>query len=202
MKWKDIKLTTLQKMFSNDSSEIEINDTTEPYIAAMPYAANACLNIIATTVRHISKSYEITQDGTDIGYKRYNLRNMLADYYSLQPDQIYFQNSDTYGKATNYVTENTDVIVLNGETAGTWTIYYDAYPQEITVETSDDYELPLVPEAVNLLPLYMASQLYKDDDVSVATAYLNEFSAMLEDIRNNKPIKSSGEFVDAKGWWS
>jgi alpha-L-fucosidase len=190
MKWKDVKLATLQKLFSADTSDIVIDDTTTPYLSAMPNAANTCLNYLATTARHITKKYEIEQDGTETGYKRYDLKSLIADYYSLQPDEIYFQNDDTYGKATNYVMENT------------WTIYYDAYPQEITEETSDDYEFPLVPEVVNLMPSYMAGQLYKEDDIATSTIYMNEFSAMLNDIKANKPTKSSGEFIDTKGWWS
>ena len=40
MTWKDIKLATIQKMFSADGSTIPSDDSTRDYVAAMPYAAN------------------------------------------------------------------------------------------------------------------------------------------------------------------
>ena len=50
----------------------------------------------------------------------------------------------------------------------------------------------------------MASQLYKDDDPSLSTVYWNEFSALLEEIKNNFSDNSGYDdaFVDTKGWWS
>lgn len=53
---------------------------------------------------------------------------------------------------------------------------------KITADTKDDYELQLPESACVLMPLYMASQLYKDDDISQATAYRNEFEVGLADL--------------------
>jgi hypothetical protein len=78
-------------------------------------------------------------------------------------------------------------------------VYYKAYPAPITDETADNYELPLQPEVVVLIPLYMASQLYKEDDNSIATSYRNEFEVGFE--RLNKLIgDSTKEFVSESGW--
>ena len=55
----------------------------------------------------------------------------------------------------------------------------------IDSETDDDYELTLPEDACVLIPLYIASQLYKDDDISQATAYRNEFEAGLQDLISN-----------------
>ena len=73
MKSYDVKLITLQKMFSNDTAEIITDDNTTPYLTAMPGAATACLNYIATAVRHIDLSYTIEQDGSQKGIQRYDL---------------------------------------------------------------------------------------------------------------------------------
>lgn len=57
----------------------------------------------------------------------------------------------------------------------------------------DDDELNLPNSACVLIPLYIASQLYKDDDISQATAYRNEFEVGLQDlvyeIENQDTIK-------------
>ena len=55
----------------------------------------------------------------------------------------------------------------------------------ITDETADSYEIPLPEDACVLIPLYIASQLYKDDDVSQATQYRNEFEVGLQDLMIN-----------------
>ena len=197
MNWYEVKLVTLQKLFSADTTEIIIDDTTMPYLSAMPGAANACLNYIASTVRHITKS--ITIEPTTSGAKQYHLKELASDFYSL--DTVYF--GDNLLKTYDYRFIGTDTLLTdsNGEKI---TVIYKAYPEKITADTADDYELPLYPEVCELLPCFMASQLYKDDDMSTATVYWNEFSALLEDIKNNflEPCGSTDGFVDTKGWWS
>jgi hypothetical protein len=79
-------------------------------------------------------------------------------------------------------------------------VYYKAYPDQITLDTPDDYELPLDPEVATLLPLYMASQLYKDDDNSIATVYRNEFEVAFERLQNGSNIPRKEEFVSNTGW--
>jgi len=57
--------------------------------------------------------------------------------------------------------------------------------EPITSETALDEEIDLPEEACVLIPLYIASQLYKDDDISQATAYRNEFEVALQDLYYN-----------------
>lgn len=64
---------------------------------------------------------------------------------------------------------------------------------KIDKKTLDNYELKLPEDACVLIPLYIASQLYKDDDISQATAYRNEFEVGLQDliynVENQETIK-------------
>lgn len=57
--------------------------------------------------------------------------------------------------------------------------------EHITDKTKDTYEIQLPPDACVLIPLYIASQLYKDDDIAQATAYRNEFEVGLQDLDYN-----------------
>lgn len=57
--------------------------------------------------------------------------------------------------------------------------------QKIDSDTSDDTEIELPEDACVLIPLYIASQLYKDDDISQATAYRNEFEVGLQELYMN-----------------
>ena len=55
----------------------------------------------------------------------------------------------------------------------------------VSNSTASNYEIELPPDACVLLPLYIASELYKDDDISMATTYRNEFEAGLQELNVN-----------------
>lgn len=57
--------------------------------------------------------------------------------------------------------------------------------EKLSTSTDDDYEMTTYDEACVLIPFYIASQLYKDDDVSLATQYRNEFETGLETLPSN-----------------
>nr|DAR46025.1 MAG TPA: hypothetical protein [Caudoviricetes sp.] len=205
MRWYKVKLVTLQMMFSNDTANIVIDDNSSPYIAAMPGAANSCLNLIATSVRHVSMSYQLEQDGTKTGIQRYDFNELASDFYSFDDSEIYFEDEyGNYGKASNYNIENKSILLIDGSVKGKWTVHYNAYPDEITEKTKDDYELPLCEEVAVLLPFYMASLLYMDDDITASTMYWNRFVILLEEAKETaKKLKRTGydEFINTKGWY-
>lgn len=63
--------------------------------------------------------------------------------------------------------------------------YDKATIKHVDMETSADEVIELPDDACVLIPLYIASQLYKDDDISQATAYRNEFEVGLQDLNYN-----------------
>lgn len=132
---------------------------------------------------------------------RYHLRDLTPDFYMLDTTDIYFEgNSNPYTQTQEYWQEGNTVLVLDREKIGNYTIYYKAYPTQITINTEDDYEMPIDEEVAVLLPLYMASQLYKDDDNGIATSYRNEFEVAFERLKNKANAPSAGEFISKSGW--
>lgn len=73
--------------------------------------------------------------------------------------------------------------------------YLKTNVDKIESDTEDDYEFEIPEDACVLIPLYIASQLYKDDDISQATAYRNEFEAGLQDLYFNVENQSNIEEV-------
>ena len=63
--------------------------------------------------------------------------------------------------------------------------YDKATIKHVDINTSADEIIELPEDACVLIPLYIASQLYKDDDISQATAYRNEFEVGLQDLDYN-----------------
>lgn len=306
MTWKDIKLATLQKMFSADGTTIPSDDSTKDYIAAMPYAANEGILMMATAgkfvVKHISISinpipnllgdsiggkihslvdghlefssekarsyyFEITGkcnvtisiddeeietieiEGFDkyVPYKGlienpekakvkiefdseypfavknvalYEAKYLIADEIPAYAERIRFYVPDLaddfhtinsiffegdisntrYIKTDEVYQEGDKTLALDRNIAGDYIVYYNALPISITSTTADDYELALDKEVAAILPLYMASQIYKEDDISIATQYRNEFEVAFERLQNAVVNGKAEEVISESGW--
>lgn len=125
---------------------------------------------------------------------KYNLKTLLSDFYRLVRDEVIYEGS---GLGTEYYWESDSVLVLKG--AGEWTVYYYAYPQEITYETTDDTEMELDPEVAALLPVYIASQLIEDEDSNMAYYFLQQYQE--SKARLNATYSAGREkFNDVNGW--
>lgn len=313
--WKDIKLATLQKMFSSNGTTIQVDSSTQEYIYAMPQAANEGLQLLSTAGKFIIKPWVVNNfpcqnligekyfnsrctgkatitakgarsyyfevlgagitctitvgemvinihtpddpDGThhttidsknnysvfkgvfantdsevvlefdcDYPYNirnvalyretfaedsdvpeyqeflKFNLAKLIPDFYQLSETDIYLEQDGTprYLAASNYYQEADKTLVIPRKDTGVYTVYYKAYPGEITLSTPDDYDMALDPEVAAILPLYMASQLYKDDDNSIATVYRNEFEVARESLSQKANVSKREEFVSESGW--
>lgn len=134
---------------------------------------------------------------------KYDLSQLADSFYMLSQDGIIFEGSEgvsRYEQTSDYFEEGGRVLVLNRNKPGNYTIYYRAYPQKITDSTPDDYVLELDPDVEALVPLYMASQLYKEDDNSLATSYRNEFEIGLQSLKDAIKAPMSEVFTSESGW--
>lgn len=304
--WADIKLITMQKLFSAIGNTIPQDASTRDYIAAMPGAANEGLALLATAGKFIIKPIDIAHNpiknlltngkhiysqesgvmtfstfgarslyfeyfgegtctitvGADqfaveeltasTGYKsvrvlidnpdklevkvdfesvyplavknvalysatfptkddiptfaekvRYPLKEMVSDFYMLSTEDIYYEGDvdvSRYMRTSDYFQEGNTVLVLDRDTPGNFRVYYKAYPQKITQETGDDEVLSIDDEVAPLLCLYMASQLFKEDDASLATTYRNEFEVGFDRLKDRASTPSSERFTSESGW--
>lgn len=201
MTWGDIKLATMQKMFSADGSTIPSDDSSKDYIAGMPYAANECLQLICTSKKYIVKSVDVNpDDGEQVGqYRRFRMSELADDFFEFY-GEVYLTSGDYHERCADYRSEAQDVLLLKGDVAGTYTIFYRAYPPTVTAATDDSYTFDGVsPDVLVLLPLYMASQLYKEDDNGISTSFRNEFEVAYERLSQNNPSYIL-ECEDEGGW--
>lgn len=131
----------------------------------------------------------------------YDLRD-IEGFYRLYNDEVYIDDGTMRNKLPQayYRFDAGRALFLDRNKPGSYVIFYQQYPETITAATDDDYVLPLDPEVVVLLPLYMASQLYKDDDNGIATAYRNEFEVALEGLQQ-ADYEEGHEAFSSKGGW-
>lgn len=132
---------------------------------------------------------------------KYPMKELAPDFYMLDPQGIYYEGAyHQYLQTSDFFQEGTNLLVLDRDSYGSYTVYYRAYPVEITAETENSYELPIDPEVYALLPLYMASQLYKDDDNGIATSYRNEYEVGYDRLVNSANLSAFEEFTSESGW--
>lgn len=134
---------------------------------------------------------------------KYDLSQIADSFYMLSEDGIVYEGSkitSRYEQTSDFFEEGGKVLVLDRDKPGNYTIYYRAYPPTITADTPDDFELVLAPEVEALVPLYMASELYKEDDNSIAMEDRNSFEIGLDSLRNSSKPPMSERFTSKGGW--
>lgn len=133
---------------------------------------------------------------------RIKMDEVVDDFYELAPAELYDlgNSGNEYIVANKYFQEADKTLVIPREKTGMYVIHYRAYPHQITLSTPDDYEFSVDPEIAALIPLYMASQLYLDDDASIATQYRNHFEVGREALSQGAQIPKREKFKPSSGW--
>lgn len=179
MNWGQIQIESLKKMFLNNE-ELEIDKLEEyktdkkykTYLYAMPQACNEAINYIIENGKPLIKEYKLKKKEKN----KYNLPQQVPNFKRLY--QIVYDGDN---KPDWYV-EGNNVLVINNWESGDITVYYESYHDLITSSTSSLFSLDLDNQMVVLIPLYIAAELYKDDDVQLATMYMNEFVTNVSNI--------------------
>ena len=180
MTWGEIQIESLKKMFLNKEvlkiEEIEkykADKKYKTYLDAMPQACNEAINYIIN-LEPIIKVEELEKNGTN---HIYDLKQLFTDYKK-------FYNINTeYPVIWEMLSKN--LIKINEWTQGKIDIYYEAYPNNISKETTSNTKLDLEESFTRIIPLYIAGELYKDDDLTLSTMYMNEFMTNLNVIIDN-----------------
>ena len=180
MTWGECKEIALRKMFASDGGRLDDSDPgNADYIAAMPAAANEAMEGAAYV---------------DMADHAMDFRSFggTPEAYLVKDNGLAVLETAALGKS---------VLQLPKGISGTVRVFYNAAPEHITQYTNDDEEMPLSEECNVLIPLYMAGELYKDDDVSLATVYMNEFESRLGSLAANENGYWGGSFTSVTGWW-
>ena len=199
MTWYDVKLAALQKMFASDGTDISNPDeATKEYLNAMPHAANEAIEMLCTAGRYLRKSYTTSKDKGEA--LTVNLEYEVPDYWRMGNMEVYKLMDDTPEPVDGVALYGGKYLVFPAEYEGDFEFFYDAKPTTITLSTPDSKKIDLPDDAVVLLPLYIASQLYKDDDNAIATMYRNEFETAFERLTNPRTVTRE-KFSSYTGWW-
>lgn len=200
MTWGECKAAALRKMFGSDGGQIDYSEPgNADYIAAMPAAANEAMErIVSTAGRPLRKSADIDIE-EDVQYM--DMSEQVGDFRAFGEYLEAYLVVGSGLAALDTAAIGQSVLQLPKGVSGTVRVFYDAVPEHITEYTNDTEELPLSDDCNVLIPLYLAGELYKDDDIGMATAYMNEFESRLSSLPANESGVRGGSFTSVTGWW-
>lgn len=211
MTWEQLQIIVLQKMFEIQGDTLVMDDSTTPYVKMMPAAANEAFSILATAGKFIKRKVSLVQGSMEPttptfsagGYNGYDLKEICSDFYSLYRGDVWFDDGENYYQTKDYRIEDDSIILLDKTAEGTWKVRYNAYHPRMTKDTPKETEIQLDPEACDMVALYMAGQLCKEDEIQRAQIYMNEFSVWLEELKKTGRRATSptgGGFYSVTGW--
>lgn len=200
MTWGECKAAALRKMFGSDGGQIDYSEPgNADYIAAMPAAANEAMErIVSTAGRPLRKSADIDIE-EDVQYL--DMSEQVGDFRAFGEYLEAYLVVGSGLAALDTAAIGQSVLQLPKGVSGKVRVFYDAVPEHITKYTNDAEELPLSDDCNVLIPLYLAGELYKDDDIGMATAYMNEFESRLSSLPANESGVRGGSFTSLTGWW-
>ena len=177
MNWGEIQIESLKKMFlSSDTLNVANLNTYKQdkkyktYLDAMPQACNEAINYILEN----GKPYVLSHDLVKTDSTRYDLKTLIPKFKKVS--EIVYDGPDNI----KYATEgNGNYLSVKNWNTGDLIVYYESYIDKITNITLPTYDIPLDIDLVSLIPLYIAGELYKDDDIAMSTQYLNEFMSQV-----------------------
>ena len=189
-------------VFKGNVPEVEWEEEEEP-------STVVTLRVVAKTPVNLMNvcfyDCEFESDADVPQYEKYikiKMDDVLSDFYQLSPAELYDlgTSGNEYIVADKYFQEADKTLVIERDRPGIYVIHYRAYPQQITLETPDDYEMALDPEVAVLIPFYMASVIYMDDDIGVATSYRNYFEVGRDALSQGALIPKKEKFIPSSGW--
>lgn len=173
MNWGAIQIEALKKMFLNNDKldvdklvEYKTDKKYKTYLDAMPQACNEAINYICENGKPLLKEYKLK--AKDVNFK-YKLNQIVPNFKRIY--QIVYDGSSN----PDWYVEGNNVLVVKNWTNGDIIIYYEAYHDLITEKTNSSSDIELDNYSLTLIPLYIAAELYKDDDIQLSTTYMNEF---------------------------
>ena len=201
--WKDFENEVLGLMFSNNIGGFKITEddaSVAEYIINMPDAANCVFRELAS-ICPCRNSVVVT---TNSDKKDFDMLKICKDFMAFDNDSVYFLNNGMPEKADNYFMRGGSKIAFTGDCYGNYEIYYIAYPTLITHNTEGTAELELSDNLLDAAAYGVTSRLYAEDDISLATYYMNIYEnkkTALAALNTTSPGGMGSKFVSERGWY-
>lgn len=181
MTWGEIQIESLKKMFLN-TNDLKVEELEsyrsdkkyKTYLFGMYQACNEAIKYITATLGTKVERFTLTKTNiNDI----YDLSKLIPDYRKMKS-----LISSTTG--ISWKMRNDNLLEISDWYDGDIDIYYEIKPKIITSTTNVNEKIDISEDYAVIIPLYIAGELYKDDDLTMATMYMNEFMNMINIFSN------------------
>lgn len=195
--WGEVKQAALQKLFAVRDG-VSVTQTVQEYTEGMPQAANEGLALLCAENLPLRRCFTVTVEAA--GPRTVQLADLAADFWRAGEPEAYRRREDGRLVPAGGFAFAAGRLLIPESWRGEYEIWYDAFPPRLTADTPDGEELLVEQQAAVILPLYMASQLYKDDDGALAAAYRNEFEAARAALRPASVGVRAESWASLDGW--
>ena len=200
MYWNDFKTAVLGKVFAAKHGNISATSKNNlDYVVMMPQAANEGLAIIGNTARWPRRNVQISVEKKDKS-QSFNIEDITTDFKRVGGLEVYLLDEEDVPSPLYGVSIAANRLVIPAGVSGNIVWYYDAAYEHIRDDVKDRTYLDVDDDILPLLVLYVASQIYMDDDLSTALNWRNQFESALATISGNAAAYEVQEFNSVNGW--
>lgn len=198
----EIKLEALREMFAGYDivdSNIANYETSEQYgnlLKAMAGSINRCLYRIATEKKIATKCVELAVTSeSNIDWCHIDVQELIDTYNSddnhttklpdlMEINRIAVKEGNYYNNNVSYDMVDFNTLILEEiEVGNKYIIYYHPLPFLITSLTENTYSFSDIrQDIVSLIPLWIKSELYEEDEPQMAIQARNLFESYLAGI--------------------
>ena len=195
--WKEIQNEALGLMFSNNinGQKIPITDeSVQEYIINIRDAANYAIRDLSAAVP-ILKYVDISQtpEPNAQGYTKIPMSDITDDFREFTTPTAQMEEAHIHAVV--------DTLYVPAKFKGSISVPYYAYAQQIPEDANDDFQIQMYPECLDLIPIYIASRLYYEDDNTLSVYYLNQYNATKEGIAARADTSPYLQYANTTGWW-
>lgn len=200
MSWGNFKNAVLGKIFSSKNGTITATSkNNRDYVVMMPQAANEGLAIIGNAARWPRRNAVITVEKSD-KKQSFNIADIASDFKRVGGFEIYYLDDEDVPYPLDGAAIVAGRLIIPAGVSGDVLWYYDGAYDTIGSDKNDYEEIEADDDILSVLVLYVASQVYMDDDLTTALNWRNQFESALAVLAGNGPADEPKEFQSVNGW--
>ena len=189
MKIGEIKVEALKLMFASYDHDFSVSDLSymkggeayRDYLINMPGSINRAFGVLERRGVLPPKSHVITGDASTYDGVKVNMKEAVADF--LDVDRVSFKS--VYGEyypSYPYSREGDTIMLSQLHTGDTYTVFYRPKIERVSDATEDTDEVQLPDRIAELIPYFIKSELYREEDAEEATRARNLFDQGINEL--------------------
>lgn len=181
-KWLKNQVLKLLNQYTMAGSPVaDLYNNQQDYLERIPSLANDAIMEIATTVRKIQATMDLSMlPSEDLGEQiRYRLP---TDFYQFKSGDTVITTDGKVLHTNQYSLQGQRFLIVPKDEDGEYSITYYRYPVLLEEKPADGDELDNAPETHFAVPFYVASFLAAHDEPFLCSLFMNKFTDKLQNM--------------------